>query len=81
MGYLDGYNVANPFDCHETIYNIDVRKIWNTRLEHKKITKVEYYVYRPHEEVSEELAELLDKKYGFDGGVYYKDEPWWEELP
>ena len=80
-GYLDGYNVANPFDCHETIYNIDIRKIWNARLEHKKITKAEYYIYRPHEEVPDELAEMLDKKYGFDGGVYYKDEPWWEELP
>ena len=21
---------------------------------------------------------MLDKKYGFDGGVYYEDEPWWE---
>ena len=20
-----------------------------------------------------------EAKYGFDGGVYYKDEPWWEE--
>lgn len=79
LGYLDGYNAANPFNCHETIYNIDIRKIWNARLEHKKITKAEYYIYRPHEEVSDELAELLDKKYGFDGGVYYKDEPWWED--
>lgn len=57
-------------------YNIDIRKIWNARLEHKKITKAEYY--RPHEEVSNELAKMLDKKYGFDGGVYYEDEPWWE---
>ena len=78
-GYLDGYNVANPFDCHETIYNINIRRIWNARLEHKKITRAEYYIYRPHEEVSDELAELLDKKYGFDGGVYYQDYPWWEE--
>lgn len=48
LGYLDGYNVANPFDCHETIYNIDIRKIWNARLEHKKITKAEYYIYIDH---------------------------------
>ena len=79
IGFFDGYSSANPFDCSETIYNINIKKIWNTRLEHKQITRKEYYIHRPHEKVSEELAQRLDKEYGFDGGVYYQDNPWWEE--
>ena len=30
-------------------------------------------------EVSPELAEKLDKKYGFDGGVYYENDLWWKK--
>lgn len=30
-------------------------------------------------EVSPELAEKLDKKYNFDGGVYYENDLWWKK--
>lgn len=30
-------------------------------------------------EVSSELAEKIDKKYNFDGGVYYENDLWWKK--
>lgn len=54
-----------------------------TRLEALvKLLENEIIVMRKKEkkkEVSPELAKKLDKKYNFDGGVYYENDLWWKK--